>query len=50
MLGAWFTARSLAFLLTTPREATARRLFFASIIWLPLQLTALVADRWLLAP
>ena len=50
ILGAWFTARSLAFLLTTSREATARRLFFASIIWLPLQLTALVADRWLLAP
>ena len=50
VLGVWFTARSLAFLRTTPREATARRLFFASIIWLPLQLAALVADRWLLAP
>jgi len=50
ILGAWFTARSVAFLLATPREAAARRLFFASIIWLPLQLTALVADRWLLAP
>jgi protoheme IX farnesyltransferase len=50
VFGSWFTARSLAFLLTKPREATARRLFFASIIWLPLQLTALVADRWLLAP
>jgi protoheme IX farnesyltransferase len=50
VFGSWFTARSIAFLRTTPRETTARRLFFASIIWLPLQLTALVADRWLLAP
>jgi len=49
-LGAWFTARSIAFLRASPREASARRLFFASIIWLPLQLSALVADRWLLAP
>lgn len=50
MLGAWFIARAVAFLRVTPREATARRLFFASIIWLPLQLATLVADRFLLAP
>jgi len=50
VLGGWFVSRAIAFLRTTPREPTARRLFFASIIWLPLQLAALVADRWLLAP
>ena len=49
-LGSWFTVRAVAFLRAAPREAAARRLFFASIIWLPLQLAALVADRWLLAP
>ena len=48
-LGGWFIARAIAFLRAAPRETTARRLFFASIIWLPLQLAALVADRWLLA-
>jgi protoheme IX farnesyltransferase len=49
-LGGWFALRAVAFLRNAPREAAARRLFFASIIWLPLQLAALVADRWLLAP
>ena len=49
-LGSWFTVRAVAFLRAAPREAAARRLFFASIIWLPLQLAALVADRWLLSP
>lgn len=49
ILGGWFIARAIAFLSTTPRETAARRLFFASIIWLPLQLAFLVADRWLLA-
>ena len=48
-LGGWFILRAWAFLRATPREASARRLFFASIIWLPLQLTALVVDRWFLA-
>jgi len=48
-LGSWFTLRAVAFLRAAPREATARRLFFASIIWLPLQLAALVADRWLIS-
>jgi protoheme IX farnesyltransferase len=50
VFGGWFIARAIAFLRATPREAAARLLFFASIIWLPLQLAALVADRWLLAP
>lgn len=47
VLGGWFIARAVEFRRTTPHETTARRLFFASIIWLPLQLAALVADRWL---
>jgi protoheme IX farnesyltransferase len=50
LFGGWFIGRAIAFLRASPREAAARRLFFASIIWLPLQLAALVADRWLLAP
>jgi len=50
VFGGWFIGRAITFLRATPRETAARRLFFASIIWLPLQLAALVADRWLLAP
>jgi len=49
-LGSWFVYRATAFLRATPREAAARTLFFTSIVWLPLQLAALVADRWILAP
>jgi heme O synthase-like polyprenyltransferase len=29
------------------RDVTARKLFLVSIAWLPLQLMALVADRWI---
>jgi protoheme IX farnesyltransferase len=47
VLGLWFIARAIAFMRATEREKTARKLFYASIIWLPLQLAALVADRWL---
>ena len=47
VLGAWFLSRAIAFLRVTDRERSARRLFYASIIWLPLQLAALVADRWI---
>jgi protoheme IX farnesyltransferase len=47
ILGAWFVYRAVAFALAKNREPHARRLFFASIIWLPLQLASLVADRWL---
>ena len=45
LLGAWFVCRALLFLSPTGREPAARRLFLASILWLPLQLGALVADR-----
>lgn len=47
VLGAWFVSRAIAFVRTGDREKPARRLFYASIIWLPLQLAALVADRWI---
>ena len=47
LLGAWFLWRAIAFLRVADRERSARSLFYASIIWLPLQLAALVADRWL---
>jgi protoheme IX farnesyltransferase len=47
VLGLWFLARAVAFLRAAEREKTARKLFYASIIWLPLQLAALVADRWI---
>ena len=45
VLGVWFLLRAIAFLRTEPRERAARKLFLASITWLPLQLAALVADR-----
>ncbi|HTQ30587.1 MAG TPA: heme o synthase [Opitutaceae bacterium] len=46
-LGAWLLARAAAFLRPATRDAAARKLFFASIIYLPLLLGALVADRLL---
>ncbi|EIQ01768.1 protoheme IX farnesyltransferase [Opitutaceae bacterium TAV1] len=50
LLGAWFLWRASAFLRRGDRDRTARKLFFCSIIWLPLQLGVLVADRFLFAP
>ena len=47
VLGGWFLARASAFLRKTHRDANARRLFFTTIGWLPLQLGALVADRFI---
>ncbi len=44
-LGAWLLWRAAAFLRSATRDAAARKLFFASIIYLPLLLGALVADR-----
>ncbi len=44
-LGAWFVTCAVLFLRADGRDRAARRLFFASIGWLPLQLGALVADR-----
>ncbi|PTY06506.1 protoheme IX farnesyltransferase [Opitutaceae bacterium EW11] len=47
LFGAWFVARAARFLRPLGREAAAKRLFLASIGWLPLQLAALVLDRWI---
>lgn len=43
--GALFLWRAIAFLRPEGRDQTARKLFFASIIYLPLVLAALVIDR-----
>lgn len=45
--GAWFLWRAIVFLHREGRDQAARRLFFASILYLPLVLGALVADRLL---
>lgn len=50
VLGGWFVARALAFMAAQGRDRAAKRLFYASIIWLPLQLGALVIDRLLIHP
>lgn len=46
--GAWFLWRAIVFLRPETRDVAARKLFFASIIYLPLVLAALVADRLLM--
>jgi protoheme IX farnesyltransferase len=43
--GAWFLWRAIVFLHREGRDLAARKLFFASIAYLPLVLTALVVDR-----
>jgi len=45
LLGLWFLVRAMSFMRSEGRDRAARSLFFASILWLPLQLSALVADR-----
>jgi heme o synthase len=47
LLGSWFIVRGAAFLRPANRDLSARKLFLASVGWLPLQLLALVADRCL---
>jgi protoheme IX farnesyltransferase len=49
VLGAWFLWRAIVFMRREGRDAAARKLFFASIIYLPIVLAALVADRILAA-
>ena len=49
LCGAWFLWRAIVFLQRAQRDVAARKLFIASIIYLPVVLGALVADR-LLAP
>jgi heme o synthase len=45
LVGAWFLWRAAVFLRPDGRDAAARKLFLASIVYLPLVLGALVADR-----
>ena len=45
--GGWFLWRAVAFLNGRTRDVAARKLFFASILYLPLLLGVLVADRLL---
>jgi protoheme IX farnesyltransferase len=45
LVGAWFVWRAIAFTRRDARDPMARKLFFASIIYLPLVLGALVVDR-----
>ena len=45
--GAWFIWRAIAFMRPATRDAMARKLFIASILYLPVVLGALVADRLL---
>ncbi|HVS52719.1 MAG TPA: heme o synthase [Opitutaceae bacterium] len=48
--GAWFVWRAVVFLHPQGRDLAARKLFFASIAYLPLVLGALVADRMIFPP
>ncbi len=45
LLGLWFLWRAIQFLNPETRDRCAKKLFFASIGWLPLQLALLVIDR-----
>ena len=47
LLGLWFITQAARFLRAEGRDQAARRLFFTTIGWLPLQLGALVADRFI---
>jgi protoheme IX farnesyltransferase len=48
--GAWFAWRAVVFMHPQGRDVAARKLFFASIAYLPLVLGALVADRLIFTP
>ena len=50
LAGLWFLSRAARFLRPVGRDASARRLFLASITYLPLLLIALVADRLIFHP
>ena len=50
LLGLWFLVRAVAFTRRATRDVQARKLFFTSIFWLPLQLGMLVLDRLVLTP
>jgi heme O synthase-like polyprenyltransferase len=48
LLGCWFVRLALGFVRRDRSGPTVRRLFFGSIVYLPLLLGALVLDRLLL--
>jgi protoheme IX farnesyltransferase len=50
LAGAWFLWRSVAFLSPRQREISARKLFYASLVYLPCQHLFLVVDRLLNHP
>jgi len=47
LFGAWFIFRAVNFLRPQNRDASAKKLFLASIGWLPLQLAALVVSQYM---
>jgi protoheme IX farnesyltransferase len=47
LLGLWFLKSAITFLNPAKRDTEARKLFFISIAYLPLQLGVLVADRFI---
>jgi protoheme IX farnesyltransferase len=50
LTGAWFLWRAIVFVRPGTRDVAARKLFLASIGYLPIVLGALVADRMITAP
>jgi len=48
--GLWFLGKALVFLKPEGRDKAARKLFFASLLYLPVTLITLVVDRILSAP
>lgn len=48
--GLWFLRRAVLFLKPEGRDQAARKLFFASLLYLPVTLIALVVDRVISAP
>ncbi|MEM8549660.1 MAG: heme o synthase [Verrucomicrobiota bacterium] len=46
-LGVWYAARAVGFARSENRDACARKLFFASILYLPIILAVVVLDPWL---
>lgn len=47
--GLWFLGKAWVFYKASPKEASAKKLFFVSIIYLPIILLALLLDIWLIS-
>ena len=48
LCGAWFFVKAMQFYQVEKKEVAARKLFFASIVYLPIVLIVLLLDIWLL--